>query len=179
MTPQQLGEIVGMPKMGRTIQAYINKFPRLELEAYVQPITRTMLRIELELRCTENFTWDSKYHGSAEPFWIMICDSDNEQILHAEQFVLKEQSYRQEHRLSFAVGLYDPMPPQYFIKVISDRWLQCETTMPVSFKHLVLPDRFSAPTQLLEMYPRTTKDLQFADVEKMYRSEGLKVFNQI
>lgn len=67
-----------MPKMGRTIQSYINKFPRVELEAYVQPLTRTMLRIELDLKVHQNFVWDMKYHGTAEPFWILIHDSDNE-----------------------------------------------------------------------------------------------------
>jgi pre-mRNA-splicing helicase BRR2 len=79
-----------MPKLGRTIQIYINKFPRIELEAYVQPLTRTMLRIELYLKTHKDFTWDSKYHGTAEPFWILIHDSDSETILHLEQFVLKE-----------------------------------------------------------------------------------------
>ena len=71
----------------------------------------------------ENFAWDPKYHGTAEPFWILIHDSDNETILHSEQFVLKQHTCMNEHRLSFTVALHDPMPPQYFVKVISDRWM--------------------------------------------------------
>jgi len=39
-----------MPKQGKTILGYIHKFPRLELEAYVQPLTRTMLRVELDIK---------------------------------------------------------------------------------------------------------------------------------
>jgi hypothetical protein len=70
-----------------------------------------MLRIELDLKVNELFTWDSKYHGTAEPFWIMIHDSDNETILHTEQFMLRESTCHDEHRLSFTVGLHEPMPP--------------------------------------------------------------------
>jgi pre-mRNA-splicing helicase BRR2 len=150
-----------MPKHGRTIQQYIFKFPRLELEAYVQPLTRTMLRIELDLKVHKNFEWDQKYHGTAEPFWVLIHDSDSETILHTEQFMLRESTCHEEHRLSFTVNLHEPMPPQYFVKVISDRWMHAETSLPISFKHLILPDKFPAPTQVLEMYPRKLRDLKF------------------
>jgi pre-mRNA-splicing helicase BRR2 len=61
---------------------------------------------------------------------------------------LKDKYVSEQHVLSFIVSLYDPLPPQYFIKVISDRWLQCETVLPVSFKHLILPERFAPPTEL-------------------------------
>ena len=50
MTAHQIGDIVSFPKMGKTILNQIHKFPRLELEAYVQPITRTLVRIEIDLR---------------------------------------------------------------------------------------------------------------------------------
>lgn len=68
--------------------------------------------------------------------------------------MLKEATCHDEHRLSFTVALYDPMPPQYFVKVISDRWMHAETSLPISFKHLILPDKFPAPTPVQDMYPR-------------------------
>jgi pre-mRNA-splicing helicase BRR2 len=84
MNAQQIGEIVSFPKMGKIILNQIHKFPRLELEAYVQPVTRTLVRIELDLKSHESFTWDSRYHGTAEPFWIIVEDCDSENILHSE-----------------------------------------------------------------------------------------------
>lgn len=36
--------------------------------------------------------------------------------------------------LSFSVPIQEPVPPQYFVRVVSDRWLQCEATLPVSFR---------------------------------------------
>ena len=71
------------------------------------------------------------------------------------------------------------MPPQYFVKAISDRWLHAETTLPISFKHLLLPEKFPAPTELLDMYPRLVKDLNFREVQEMYKKAGVKDFNSI
>ena len=72
------------------------------------------------------------------------------------------------------------MPPQYFVKVVSDRWLHAETSLPISFKHLLLPEKFTKPTQLHDMYPRLVKDLNFPEIETMYSEvDGLTEFNAI
>ena len=75
--------------MGKVIHKLVHQFPRLELEAYVQPITRSIIRVELAI--SPDFQWEAKIHGKAEPFWVIVEDSDSEQILHYEQFILKEK----------------------------------------------------------------------------------------
>ena len=75
--------------------------------------------------------------------------------------------------------LFDPLPPQYFIKVISDRWLQAEHVIPVSFKNLILPEKYAAPTQLLDMHPRLTSELDFEEAAQMYEEDGLQEFSPI
>lgn len=87
---QKLGELVKFPKMGKVILSYVHKFPRLDISAFVQPITRSTVRIELEISTHEKFQWDRRFHGWAEPFWVIVMDGDCEQILHHEQFLLKE-----------------------------------------------------------------------------------------
>ena len=47
----------------------------------------------------------------------------------------------------------DPLPPAYFIRIISDRWLHSESTLPVSFQHTILPAKFPPPTELLDLQP--------------------------
>lgn len=111
MTTEQIEEVVGMPRCGRIVQGYLKRFPKLEMEAYVQPLTRSMLQVEVVLKANDNFEWDKKFHGKSEPFWIMVFDCDQEQILHTEQFLLQESSYQEEHSLRFTVPLYEPMPP--------------------------------------------------------------------
>lgn len=41
----ELGELVRFPKMGKTIHKLVHQFPKLELSAYVQPITRSCLLV--------------------------------------------------------------------------------------------------------------------------------------
>lgn len=60
----------------------------------------------------------------------------------------------EEHHLTFTVALFDPLPPQYFLKVVADRWIGAETTMAVSFRHLVLPEKNPPHTDLLDLQVR-------------------------
>lgn len=43
--------------------------------------------------------------------------------------------------LKFFVPVYEPMPPLYFIRCVSDKWLGASTTLPVSFAKLILPEK--------------------------------------
>ena len=84
----QLGELIRMPKMGKPLHRYVHQFPRMELTAHIQPITRSTLRVELTL--SADFQWDDKVHGASQPFWIFVEDVDGEIILHHEYFLLKK-----------------------------------------------------------------------------------------
>ena len=43
-------------RLGKTVHKLIHQFPRLELAASVQPITRTVLKVDLTI--TPDFQWD-------------------------------------------------------------------------------------------------------------------------
>ena len=119
--PNEIGELIRMPKLGRTIHKYVHQFPKLDLVSHIQPITRSTLRMELTL--TPDFQWDEKVHGHSEAFWVLVEDVDSEIILHHEFFLLKQKFCEDEHTIKFFVPVFEPLPPQYFIRVISDRWL--------------------------------------------------------
>ncbi|KAL0296225.1 UNVERIFIED_CONTAM: DExH-box ATP-dependent RNA helicase DExH12 [Sesamum radiatum] len=140
LSSQEIGELIRFPKMGRTLHKFIHQFPKLNLSAHVQPITRSVLRVELTI--TPDFQWDDKVHGYVEPFWIIVEDNDGEYILHHEYFMLKKQYIDEDHTLNFTIPIYEPLPPQYFINVVSDRWLGAQTVLPVSFRHLILPEKY-------------------------------------
>ena len=127
----------------------IHRFPRLKLNAYVQPLTRS--RIKIELTISTDFEWVNKIHGNMEPFWIMVTDVDDEVLLHYEFVVLHKKNHGKELSFEFTVALLEPLHPQYFIKVISDRWLNCESVIPISFKNLLLPSKFPPCTELVEI----------------------------
>lgn len=67
-------------------------------------------------------------------------DVDSEVILHHEYFLLKAKYAQDEHLVTFFVPVFEPLPPQYFIRVVSDRWL-CKSHPARSTP--VLQQRFS------------------------------------
>ena len=54
---------------------------------------------------------------------MFVEDVDGEVILHHEFFLLKQKYAAEKHMLTFYVPIFEPLPPQYFIRVTSDRWL--------------------------------------------------------
>lgn len=63
------GELIRMPKMGKTIHKYVHQFPKLDLAVHLQPITRSTLKVELTV--TPDFQWDDKV-GT----WNELVDCD-------------------------------------------------------------------------------------------------------
>ncbi|MCJ1338817.1 DEIH-box ATPase [Bachmanniomyces sp. S44760] len=169
LDPPRMGELLGMPKAGRTVCGLVQKFPRLDVQAQVQPMTRSMLRVELTI--TPSFEWDDVLHGAAENFWIIVEDCDGEEILFHDQFLLRRgyaSSEMNEHLVEFTVPITEPMPPNYFITLLSDRWMHSETKLAVSFQKLVLPERFPAHTPLLDLQPLPVAALKRQEYQELY-----------
>ena len=166
LTSQEIGELIRFPKMGKAIHKFVHQFPRVELSAHVQPITRSTLKVDLTL--TPDFQWDEKAHGYAQGFWIIVEDNDGEHILHHEFFLLRRVNAEEDHAVSFTVSLLDPPPPQYFVKLVSDSWLGSETAIPVSFKHLLLPEKLPPPTELLDLQPLPVSALKEGGFDALF-----------
>jgi hypothetical protein len=49
LNPHEIGELVRIPKSGKTIHKYVHQFPKLDLSVHVQPITRSTLKVELTI----------------------------------------------------------------------------------------------------------------------------------
>ncbi|CAF3825762.1 unnamed protein product [Adineta steineri] len=170
----EIGELVRAPKLGKAIYKYIHHIPKLELSVHVLPITRSTLKVELTI--TPDFQWDDKIHGMAEPFWIFVEDVDSEILLHHEYFLLKKKYCEDEHYVKFFVPVFETLPPQYFIRVISDKWIASESQVAVSFRHLILPEKHPAPTELLDLQPLPVNVLRNSKYEDLY---NFKYFNGI
>jgi len=158
-SPAELGELFGGGMQnGKVIHKLIHCFPKLEVTAEIQPITRSVLKVDLNL--VPDFQFDEKYCGGALPFWIIVEDGDGEKILHCEQFVLKKSTSEMEFSTTFTVPLSDPLAPNYFCKVVCDRFLHSVTELPISFRKLILPEKFPPHTKLLDLQPLPTQEPQ-------------------
>ncbi len=61
--------------------------------------------------------------------------------------------------------------------MVSDKWLNSEAVLPVSFRHLILPEKYPPPTELLDLQPLPVSALRNPAFEALYR--GFKTFNPI
>jgi pre-mRNA-splicing helicase BRR2 len=134
------------------------------------------LRIDLSI--VPDFRWEDKIHGGAETFLIMVEDVDGEIILFHDSFVLRQRYAEDEHNVTLTVPMFEPVPPNYYISVISDRWLHAETRLPISFKHLILPEKFPPVTPLLDLQALPLSALHNKEFEAIY-SSSIQTFNKI
>ncbi|KAG6836219.1 hypothetical protein H0H93_010136 [Arthromyces matolae] len=110
--PPEIAELIGIPHAGRLVHHLVHSLPKLHLEAQVQPITRSLLRIDLSI--TPDFRWDEKIHGTAETFHILVEDVDGELILFHDTFLLRQKYADSEHNVTITVPMFEPVPPNYW-----------------------------------------------------------------
>lgn len=88
---------------------------------------------------------NTRLFGQSDPWWIWVEDPENEHIYHAELYNLRADHVRSKieternQTLTFTIPIFDPLPAQYYVRAVSDRWLGAETVEPISFQHLILP----------------------------------------
>ncbi|TMW65358.1 hypothetical protein Poli38472_008000 [Pythium oligandrum] len=174
LEPSDLGQLINNPQYGKQLYKYIHQFPKLELSAHVQPITRSMLKVDLIV--TPDFEFNREIHGNAEGFWVFVHDVDSETILHYEWMVIKRRFATQENYISFTIPLFEPLAPLYYIKVVSDKWIHCESSLPISFHKLILPQKNTPPTELLDLQPLYVNNtlLKLASGKKAIAEDMLK-----
>ncbi|KAJ3042101.1 activating signal cointegrator 1 complex subunit [Rhizophlyctis rosea] len=183
MDPMELGQLVRHQKMGQTIARCVEQFPTLQLEASVAPITRTVIRLTVDI--IPDFVWNDRVHGSVEPWYIWVEDPENTEILYSEYFLLQKRQQNEPQKLSFTIPIprtsstIDELPPQIFVRAVSDKWIGAETIIPVSFKHLILPTLYRTPhTELLDLQPLPISALQDPILEDICR-QRFEFFNPV
>lgn len=165
-----LGELLRDRKLGKSAHKLIHSLPRIEMEVVVRPLTRSILEFEVTL--TPDFMFESRVHGAGESFWIFVEDSDSEHLLYSESFYLRKAVCKEKHVLVFTVQVTLPRPPHYFVKCCSDRWIAPETVVPVSFQHLILPDKFAPHTNYLGLLPLSIESALVLDGQYAVNEEA-------
>ncbi|KAL2935466.1 DExH-box ATP-dependent RNA helicase DExH14 [Bienertia sinuspersici] len=98
-----------------------------------------------------------------------ISDSENDHIYHSELFTLSKRAAKGEpQKLSFTVPIFEPHPPQYYIRAVSDSWLQSESFYTISLHNLALPESHTSHTELLDLKPLPITSLGNRTYESLY-----------
>jgi pre-mRNA-splicing helicase BRR2 len=130
LSPPEIGELIGIPNAGRLVHRLVHNFRKMQyvtnvilfvlslnfcdrLQAQVQPITRSLLCIDLSV--VPDFRWEEKIHGTAQTFIITVEDVDGEVILFHDTFQLRQRYAEDEHNVTLTVPMFEPVPPNYYI----------------------------------------------------------------
>jgi pre-mRNA-splicing helicase BRR2 len=61
MNPQEIGDLTKFPKLGKILHKFVHHIPRVQIEAFAHPLTRSCLRVDLTV--TTDFKWEDEFHG--------------------------------------------------------------------------------------------------------------------
>ena len=56
--------------------------------------------------------------------------------------------FGEPQELVFIIPIFEPLPPQYFVRAVSDQWLGAEAMVAISFQHLILPELHPPHTRI-------------------------------
>jgi len=163
---------------GEKIYRFLKYLPKLKIEASVKPVTKSSLKIDLSMQ--PDFSWNDRYHGSSEKFWVLVEDVNQEVLLHHEMIYIRKYNLLDKIRTSFYVTYLTPVHPFYFIRILPDNWFGCDHHLPIYLEKLCLPDEAAIITQPLDLEPQSARSLENPLFERYYeeRFRGA-YFNQI
>ncbi|NXC38612.1 ASCC3 protein, partial [Penelope pileata] len=170
MRKDEIGHMLHHVKIGLKVKQCVHQIPSIAMEATIQPITRTVLRVRLNI--IPDFTWNDQVHGTVgEPWWIWVEDPTNDHIYHSEYFIIQKKQVitKEPQLLVFTIPIFEPLPSQYYIRAVSDRWLGAEAVCIINFQHLILPERHPPHTELLDLQPLPVTALGHQEYEDLYK----------
>ncbi|GMM38534.1 ATP-dependent RNA helicase [Saccharomycopsis crataegensis] len=185
-TPQEIGQAIGTEKFSRKAFEMIQQFPKVRIpEIEVLPITTSLLKFELTIM--PEWEWNYEIHGASERFLLLVEDVNGEKILYNDIFLVRQEFVNEQHFVEFTINLpvsdsnkQQIIPPNYFITLISERWLNCEYRTPVTFFNIKLPKKFSTPTEVVDMPLVPSSQLKMKEFEKYFtKVRNFKNFNRL
>ena len=151
MDAEELGKLIHMnEKHGSALKTAAQQFPTVNITYSLRPLGHDILKIPV--RVDRSFTWNSKVHGTTEPFWLWIEDAKSLEI--AQLFNLSFRPTTDTVEVDFVLSLPDGRPPgDMIIRWISDTWVGAESEVAVTFESLVMPADARNHTPRLNLLP--------------------------
>ncbi|KAF8165208.1 Sec63 Brl domain-containing protein [Crassisporium funariophilum] len=175
--PVTLGKLVHLNEHhGAAIITAAQQFPAVQVTYDLQPIASDVLKVVLKIE--RAFDWNIKVHGTSEPFWLWIEDSDGLNILQLSHVVFHQTT--DLLRVNFFIPIPDGQPPPFFIiRSISDRWLGAEDAINISTDSLIMPDSSKLHTSLLDLPFLTIRELGGTSILEEIFSRQLQTLNSL
>lgn len=152
-SPSEVGQAIRLEKQGKLVYDLLQRFPKYRMDCTVQPLTPSLLHIQVGI--LPQWIWDYNTHGGAESCLLLVEDLSGDKILYSETLIIKPEDVNNEIGLDFSIQLTNAqqksLPPNLFLSLISEKWLQCEEQIPIRLGNVLIPKKFPAPTSLTDM----------------------------
>jgi antiviral helicase SLH1 len=171
-----LGKLVHLNEYhGLAILNAAKQFPTVQIGYDLRPLGYDVLKIVVRIK--RAFTWNSKVHGSAEPFWLWVEDHEGLIILQLSHLIFRQTT--ETTKVEFVISIPDGQPPpSVTIRYVSDRWMGAEDEVLIPLDSLMMPTSSSCHTRLLELPFLSTSVLRNPIIERIF-SARVNHFNAI
>ena len=177
MDEKSLGDLVKYNiRMGEKLSKCAHQLPLLNVEFDLFTLSRSILRVVMRFKPT--FRWSQKLHAPSESFWIWIEDSNSSEILYYDYLTVSQLKMQQIQEVECTIPIQEPLPPEVYIRVLSNKWQGAESLKTVPFDLLTLPQKSSSFTTLLSLRPLPVSAFNDSILQEIYGSQ-FPFFNPI
>ncbi|SPO20856.1 probable RNA helicase [Ustilago trichophora] len=149
MSPADIAKLIRVnARMGSAVRQAARSFPRLSTAASLRPLSHDLLRIDV--RVDRTFEWSERDLGRLHGFYIWVEDEDGSEIL---QWLTHLTRVTDSHTSSvtFTIPLRDTLPSGLNVRWMSDTWLGSEGSEWIPFDDLIVPAKPPAHDNLLDL----------------------------
>ncbi|RDB22853.1 putative helicase mug81 [Hypsizygus marmoreus] len=159
-----LGKLVHLNEQhGQAILNAAKQFPSVEINYDLRPLGHDVLKIVV--RVNRSFLWNTKVHGSAEPFWVWVEDHEGLIILQLAHLIFRQTT--DNLNLDFVISIPNGQPPpSVTVRYVSDRWMGAEDEILIPLDTLTMPSSSSSHAPLLDLPYLPVSILKNSAVEK-------------
>lgn len=177
MGKSEIASLIDNRKAADLVKSLVSHFPTVHLVGRAHPITNKILRIDLTIKPT--YVFDENLIGATNDlWWIFVENPLAPNMIHCEEFSVNRATTHAERTIAIHILIPEPLPGQLYVRVISDRWLHAEVTLPLTLSDLVLPRNTMNFTNLLSLRPLPISALQDSRLERLYGARFL-FFNAV
>lgn len=153
----ELAEAINFRGHSELAHELLQKFPRISLQCQAQPISQNLVRISVEI--SPEWVWDRRIH-SRENFLLIVLDCDGQKILYDEIVPIDEHGVARGLAADFTVPTHEPLPPNLYVTLTSDKWMHSQWRAPVKMYNIRLPKKPALLTEVLDVQSVPTAALK-------------------
>lgn len=167
MDNDEICAYVDQRNIGGTVHKHVRMIPYYQVEAMLQPVTSTIIRVSVSIQC--DYDWTLRVHGPSDSLWVWIENSDSHVILYSEQLQIPYKKRFEEQKLEFAIPVFPPFPEFYTLRVSSDHWIGADVLVYLPLRGLRMPHDAKQQTPLLDLDPLPVTALKNRGFQSFYR----------